>query len=385
MKRRVALIIETSTIYGRDLLAGIVRFMRTNRNWSVFLEQRDLAKKPPSWLADWDGDGIISRATTPGLVEAVRATGVPLVELTDRGSDHGLTYVWSDDRGIAQLGAKHLLTRGFRSFAFCGFKSEAWSKRRETAFAEAVHAAGFDCEFYNSPWQSSRAHTWEREQRDLSNWLRELPKPLGLMACNDIRGQHVLEACSSQKLTVPEEVAVVGVDNDELLCQLCDPPLSSVIPNAPQVGFLAAELLSRLMNGESVPREHLVEPIEVATRQSTDVVAVEDPHISSALAYIREHACEGISVEDVLKHVPVSRSTLERQLRRYVGRKPQQEIRHVQLKRVRELLSTTDLPTEQIALLSGFQHPEYMHVVFKRELGMTPGEFRRAAKARNSS
>lgn len=381
MKRHVALIIETSSGYGRALLAGVVRFMRMHDEWSVFLEQRDLTTEPPGWLANWKGDGILSRATTPQLVEAIAATGVPLVELTDRWVEAKLPDVRSDDAAIGSLAAEHLLERGFQHFGYCGFIGEAWSHRRQEAFIAAVERAGWSCEAYGSPWQTSAARSWDDEQQRLAAWLRRVPRPLGIMACNDVRGQHVLEACSAEGVAVPEEVAVIGVDNDELICQIGAPPLSSVIPNAEGVGFRAAELLSQLMGGNAsaVPSQ-LIEPLGVAVRQSTDVVAIDDAGIAAALHFIRQHACRGISVKEVTENVPVSRSTLERQLRKYLGRTPQQEIRNVQIKKARELLVTTDLPTERIALLCGFEHPEYMHVVFKRLTGMTPGAFRRRAQ-----
>ncbi len=381
MKRRVALIVETSTAYGRQLLSGIARFMRIHDEWSVFLEQRDLTQKPPAWLAHWNGDGIISRATTPKLVEAVDATGVPFVELTDRRKDSMLPYVRSDDAVIGRLAAEHLLERGFRRFGFCGFKGEAWSERRQIGFVTTVEQSGCTCDIYSSLWVSASASIWEEERRQLAEWLQKCPRPFGVMACNDIRGQHVLDACSEHQLAVPEDVAVLGVDNDELLCRISAPPLSSVIPNAEAVGFRAAELLTQLMNGDdSFERGQTIAPIGVATRQSTDIVAIDDPDIAAALYFIRQNACRGITVDEVTRNVAVSRSTLERQLRKYLGRTPQEEIRSVQIKRVRELLATTDLSTERIAALCGFEHPEYMHVVFKRVTEMTPGEFRQRAK-----
>lgn len=382
MKRHVALIIETSSIYGRDLLSGIVRYMRMHDQWSVFLEQRDLFKQPPTWLNNWQGDGIISRATTPKLLEAVAETGVPLVEVTDRRGGVEMPQVRSDDAAIGRMGADHLLERGFRRFAFCGYKGEAWSKRREDAFAGAVAVMSeLECLRFNSTWQGRSARVWEDEQQWMVDWLWKLTPPFAVMACNDIRGQQVIDACSKLDLAVPEQVAVVGVDNDELLCRVCSPPLSSVIPNAETVGFRAAEMLAQLMEGELPTSDlQLIEPLGVATRQSTDVVAIEDRDIASALHYIREHACRGLTVEEVVRHNPVSRSTLERQVRKYLGRTPQEEIRHVQIKRVRELLLSTDLSAERIAILCGFEHPEYLHVVFKRVTGMTPGEYRRKSQ-----
>ncbi|MGY8793512.1 MAG: XylR family transcriptional regulator [Woeseiales bacterium] len=379
MKRHVALIVETSSIYGRDLLAGIVRFMRMHDDWSVFLEQRDLWEQPPSWLNKWNGDGIISRATTPKLLEAISNTEVPLIELTDRHDDSSQPHFRSNDSAIGQMGAEHLLERGFERFGFCGFTGEAWSMRREEAFSEEVNnRTSSSCLRYNSSWHGPAARPWEDEQECLVQWLKELKPPFAIMACNDIRGQHVIDACSKLDLAVPEQVAVLGVDNDELMCRVCSPPLSSVISNAELVGFRAAEALARMMNGEEVDSQtQLIDPMRVATRQSTDVIAIEDRDIASALKYIREHACLGLSVQEVVQNNPISRSTLERQVRKYLGRTPQEEIRHVQIKRVSELLLTTDLSAERIAPLCGFDHPEYLHVVFKRITGMTPGEFRK--------
>jgi LacI family transcriptional regulator len=382
MKRHVVLIIETSSIYGRDLLSGIVRFMRMHDEWAVFLEQRDLWKEPPAWLNDWRGDGIISRATTPKLLDAVARTRVPLVEVTDRRGDSELPQVRSDDAAIGRMGADHLLERGFQRFGFCGFKGEAWSQRREEAFVDAVETATeAKCSCFNSPWHGPSALAWEAEQESIVAWLKQLEPPFAIMACNDVRGQHVIEACSKLSLAVPEQVAVIGVDNDDLLCRLCTPPLSSVIPNAERVGFQAAEMLARLMDGKNVSEQtQLIQPLGVATRQSTDVVAIEDRDVAAALHYIREHACRGLSVDEVVRNSPVSRSTLERQVRKYLGRTPQEEIRHVQIKRAKELLLTTDLSAERIAALCGFDHSEYLLVVFKRITGMTTSEFRKQVK-----
>ena len=376
MKRHVALIIETSSGYGRELLRGVVRFMRLHDDWPVFLEQRDLTKKPPAWLADWNGDGILSRATTPALVEAVKATGVPLVELTDRRADSGLPFVRSDDAAIGQMAAEHLLERGFQQYGFCGFSGEAWSHRREEGFVKTVRQAGWTCSVYNAPWHGRGSRSWREQQARLAKWLADSARPIGIMACNDVRGQHVLDVCSTQDIAVPEDVAVIGVDNDELICRICSPPLSSVIPDAERVGFQGAELLSALMDRDAPDEAQLVTPVGVATRHSSDVVAILDPMIAEAVRFIREHACQGLSVNDVTNAVHISRSTLERKIRQYFGRTPQEEIRQVQTKRVRELLVTSDLTAEQIAYRCGFEHPEYMHVVFKRLTGMTPGEFR---------
>jgi LacI family transcriptional regulator len=374
--------VETSMVYGRQLLRGITRYLRSHEPWSVFFEQRELAASPPDWLKTWRGDGIISRPTTPQLAELLQRKRIPVVNLNDIHPGLGLPLIESDHVAIGRLAALHLLERGFRHFAFCGFTGHAWSRTRLEGFRATVAEAGSACAVYESPWGGPSAHPWEKEQRQIGNWLRSLPQPVGVLACNDMRGQHVLDACKRVNLSVPEAVAVIGVDDDVLLCELCDPPLSSVVPNPERIGYEAAALLDHWMTGVKPPRlEWRIAPLGVTARQSTDVLAVDDPNVAAAVRYIREHACQGATVADVLNHVPLSRTAVERQFRKYLGHSPQAEIRAVQLKRVRQLLAETDLRLERIAELAGYEHPEYLSVVFKRETGQTPGQYRRQMRA----
>lgn len=378
---KVALLVEMSGIYGRQILDGVARYVRSHRPWSVFLEQRELRAPTPSWLLRTHWDGILCRSTDRRLARALLRRRIPTVDLNDIFSDLGLPRISSDHRAIGRLGAQHLLERGLRHFAFCGFTKETWSDLRYEGFAETVRAAGRCCALYRSPWRGSHAPEWTIDQEKIGGWILGLPKPLGLLACNDVRGQQVLNVCRSIGLAVPEEVAVVGVDNEKVLCELCDPPLSSVVPNPERIGYEAAELLDRLMADDAVPvAEQLVEPVDVVMRQSTDILGIDDREVAGAVRYIRENACCGIAVSDVLDHLSVSRSFLERRFRKYVGRSPQEEIRLVQTKRVKQLLAETDLALEAIAKLAGYVHPEYMSVVFKRMTGQTPGEFRRHAQ-----
>lgn len=380
-RRRVALIVETSSAYGRRILRGIRRYVHTHQSWSIFLEHRSLTTHPPLWLDSWGGDGIISRSTTEGLANATARSHVPIVDLTDRFGSFGQPQVWSDDRAIAQLGADHLRERGFKRFAFCGFSRESWSARRLGEFASIVQRIGQECFIYESPWFGDDAYPWEIEQERISNWLATLPRPVGIMACNDLRGQHVLDACQTLGLAVPEEVAVVGVDDDEEVCELCEPPLSSIIPNAELVGYKAAELLDGLMSGRLGEVTRLdVPPLGVVTRQSTDILAIDDPDVAAAVHYIREHACRGAVVDDVLAHVPISRSILERRFRQILDCSPQGLIRRMQLKRVKQLLIDTELPLMQVSQMAGFKHLEHMCAVFKREVGESPGVFRRKTR-----
>jgi LacI family transcriptional regulator len=275
------------------------------------------------------------------------------------------------------VGAEHLLERGFPHLAFCGYDA-AWSEVRRQGFSGAAQRAHVSCSVYQSPWRGRHLPEWDDDQDRIAKWIQSLPKPCGVMACNDPRGQQVLDACQRVDAAVPETVAVVGVDNDQVICELCDPPLSSVIPNPQRVGYEAAALLDHLMAGERpAVEDRTVEPIGVCTRQSTDVLAVDDPYVAAAMTYVRDHATEGCTVDDVLQHVPLGRSSLERRFRKCLGRSPQAEINRVRIKRIYQLLAETDLPLSRIAELVGYEHPEYLSVVFKRETGQTPGQYRR--------
>ncbi|MDX1564183.1 MAG: substrate-binding domain-containing protein, partial [Phycisphaeraceae bacterium] len=202
-----------------------------------------------------------------------------------------------------------------------------------------------------------------------------------VMACNDLMGQQVLNASRAVGVSIPEEVAVIGVDNDELFCDLSDPPLSSVEPNTEKIGYEAAGLLDRMMQGEPPPSAKVfIDPMGVVTRQSTDVLAIEDRHVAAAVSFIRQHACDGINVEDVLQHVRIPRSSLERRFSASIGRTPKAEIVRVQIERVKQLLAATDYILPRIAELAGFKHPEYMSVVFKQKTGRTPGQYRKESQ-----
>jgi LacI family transcriptional regulator len=283
------------------------------------------------------------------------------------------------------MAAEHLLDRGFRRFAFCGFNGTEWSDLRRLGFESRVTEAGFPCQIFANPMLSRANDNAEYEELDaryeeeLKRWLESLPKPVGMMACNDSRGRQVLNCCRDSNLAVPDDVAVVGVDKDEILCELSDVPLSSVILNAQQIGYEAADLLARMMAGEAcdAAQSILVKPHGLATRRSTDVLAIEDRQSAAALRLIREHACEGINVPFLAKAVGVSRRSLERRLAETLGRSPNAEILRVRLERVCRLLTESDFPLSEVAARAGFENTEYLSRLFKKKLGMTLGEFRK--------
>jgi len=374
MKRKnVALIVETSGIYGREILKGIARFRNTHDPWSVFLDERELNTPPPDWLLNWDGDGVICRSTTPTLAAGLQMKGLAVVDLNDRHGDLGLPRVSSNMVAIGRIAAQHLLNRDFLRIAYCGFDGEPWCEARLEGLRQVITPVSV----FRTPWRGLREHAWEEERDLICEWLRSLPRPLGVVACNDARGHHVLDACKTLGLSVPEEVAVIGVDNASTFCALCDPPLSSVVPDAEAIGYQAASLLDHAMRGTPIEnRTILVEPKGVATRESTDSVAISDPVVAKARRFIRENSKNGIGVRDVLSWSGVSRSTLERRFRTALGCSPHDEITRSRIARVKVLLRETDRSIRRIAEDAGFEHSEYLMVQFKRETGMTPTEWR---------
>ncbi len=378
---RVALLIETSNAYARGLLRGIVRYTEQHPPWSLQVLEQGRGDDPPSWLQQWNGDGIIARIEKPSIARAVLRKRLPAVDVSAARLAPSLPWVETDDERIAKLAAEHLIGRGFRHFAFCGDARFNWSLWRERHFTEHLQEAGFDCRSY-----SPRNSTASRGTllAGLGRWLKSLPKPIGILACYDVRGQQVLDACREVSLGVPDEVAVIGVDNDELLCHLASPPLSSVIPDTMQAGYEAAALLDAMMAGKEVaPTEHLIPPLGIAERQSTDILAVEDRDIARAVQFIREHACEGINVSDVLRTCRLSRRVLERRFRHLIGHTPRVEILRTRLRRVRQLVAETDLAFGEIAERTGFQHTEYLSVVFKRETRRTLRDYRAEVRGKD--
>lgn len=373
-QRKVALLIETSNAYARGLVLGVVAYIREHVSWSICLMEAGRGDPPPSWLEDWDGDGIIARIENRRIARAVTRTGLPAVDVSAGRYLPMLPRVEADDRAIAKIAADHLVGRGFQHLAYCGDDRFEWSRARGLYFEQMAQSAGCACNHYRP-----RKPAVEPSQQvaSIASWLKKVVRPVGVFACFDYRGQQVLDACRSLGLVVPEEVGVVAVDNDEVPCELASPPLTSIEPNSRRAGYEAAALLDRMMNGESVGAVELrIAPVGIQRRQSSDALAVEDRQMAAAMRFIREHACESIQVSDALRVVPLSRRVFETRFKASLGITPHDAIVRARLGRVRQLLAETDLSLDEIAERSGFSHPEYMSVVFKREMGVPPGVFR---------
>ena len=361
------------------LLRGIAHYQQAHGGWSTLADDhpRTADELRERLARGWDG--VISQNTSAALVAACAERGIPLVDLDDSPTFAGVSKIRPDNVAIGAMGGEFFLDRGFRSFAFVGPVSGGWARERRDGFVEAVRLGGHKAEVL--ALTASAGDVPDRgveEGRALARWLREFPKPVGVMASDDQRAVRVLEAAREAGCLVPEEVAVLGADNDVVRCELATPTLSSVDPGLFQVGYRAAEHLAQRMTGRGVVACDLrLDPAEIAVRRSTDVLAIPDRAVAAAVRHIAEHACEGLTVAEVLPHAAVSRAQLEKKFRQHLGRSPQAEIRRVQVERIRKLLADTDLPLKRIAGLTGFAYMEYLCVVFRRLTGETPGTYRR--------
>lgn len=388
---RVALLVESSHGFGRRVLQGIAAYAKAHGPWTFHHEDRTFDDPAPSGLRAWKADGVIARVATPRLASQLRRLRVPVVDVYEQNLLRGYAGVVVDHQAVVRLAVDHLRECGFQHFAFTGFPGASFSRERARLFAEYVALWGFTPHVYNPPARGkpvglAKIEADARRHADsLATWLCQLPKPAGLLACNDMRAQQVLTVCGERGIEVPDALGVIGIDNDEVRCDLSAPSLSSVDPNAYQIGYEAAALLHRMIQRQKrTPRTIVVKPAGVVSRRSTDVLAFANPEIADAVRYIRDHACRGLKMEDVLRHAKVSRATLDRQFLKYLGRTPRAEIVRVQVQRARELLATTDFPLKQVAHLAGFVHLETMYRVLQRVTHQTPSQYRRATSRRSS-
>ncbi len=373
----VALLIETSNAYCRSLLQGIADYVRDNSPWSLYLGEHERGVPVPGWLRRWKGDGVIARIENKKMAQAIVEIDAPAVNVSATDFVKEMPTVTANEETMVRMAFEHLQERGFQEFAFCGTAGYSWSVKREEKFQRLVHEAGGTCHIYKHATTGSRRENWEQEQAKVAKWLESLPKPVGLLASHDFRGQHVLDACHRAKIAVPEQVAVISLGNDAVLCNLTSPLMTSVTANPQDTGYKAAWVLDQLMAGKSVnPRVLLVEPFGVHLRQSTDVTAIDDEDVVTALQMIRRQACDSIKVEDILVKIPLSRRQLELRFKKLVGRTLHEEILRVKIGQAKRLVAHSKLPLSDIAYRTGFSHASHMGEVFQNKLGLSPSEYR---------
>jgi LacI family transcriptional regulator len=379
----VRLRLATDIGYGRELALGIATYTRSHGRWAFQQWSRGGALAIPSSDYLDVGDGLIAHIHNDAMVKQVRQSGLPAVNISGRMAKIDLPSVLPEDRAIGQMAAQHFMDRGYRHFAFVGMGDYGFSNRRGDAYIAAArtaeglsHVARYDIH-YGPKW------TMDGQQDQLAAWIAALPKPVAVFACNDGQASNVLEACRRCEVRVPEDIAVLGVDNDVVMCEFNNPTISSIDPNIQQIGYQAAAMLDKLMKGQKLSEtQRLVPPRGIVTRQSSDAMAMEDQDIAEAMRFIRTNAQQAIGVEDVLKQVSMNRRMLERRFRKAVGRTPAAEIRRCRIDAAKRMLTDTDKSMSEIATACGFQYAQHMAQAFHQLTGMTPSEYRGRSAAR---
>jgi LacI family transcriptional regulator len=381
---RVALLIETSRAYGRAILNGIANYAHAHGPWSFFTVERVLHSRVPQWVETWRGDGIIARIEDRRMAAQLLRCGCPVVDVLGQAHLADIHSFDTDAAAVAEMAANLFLRAGFRHFAFCGYTGIPFSDQRRRAFVAYLQTRGHSVQCAPSLSPTGRASDIQGVERrgitglkTIAAWLQRQQRPLAVLACNDTCAQQVLNACREHGLRVPEQIAVVGVDNDDVLCNLCDPPLSSVEPDAQTLGARAAALLDRLMQGEAVPPQRVqIAPRRLVERASTDTVPIPDPLTAAAVRYIRNHVSEGISVKDVLVHVGRSRTVLEERFRQQLHRTVHEEIANRRTDEACRLLRETKLSLQEVADRTGFGTAAHLCRWFRRHFGRTPSQYR---------
>ena len=378
-KYHVAIMLRGLMPSHHELRVAIGRWAAMRGDWDLHASGVD-AFRPLGPMEKWDGDGAIAGVTTEGHLAEAQALSSPVVNISHRLECPDTPHVWLDEEGIGRTAAEHMLETGHRNIAFLGNLGHAYSDGRCRGVAKSLIDRGLSLRATSI--QELGGEHYETRWDRLERWLRDGGFPQGVICANDNLGRQVTETCRGVSIDVPDQVAVVGVDDAVGMCELCIPPLSSVRIDAYRLGWEACALLQRLMDGEPVPEEYpRIAPLGVSVRQSSDALAIDDPVVAAAVRFIREHAREMINVNDVLREIPAARRSIERKFRRYLGRSPWQEIRRVQVEHVKRLLIETDWAMPRVAEGSAFRDAKDLSTQFRKFTGQTPTRFRRSHRS----
>ncbi|MDG1357919.1 MAG: DNA-binding transcriptional regulator [Akkermansiaceae bacterium] len=381
--KRIAVLVDTSTGWGRRVIRGVANYAFKQPGWQITIEPRGTAEQV-SLPEGWQGDGVIARISSKRLYHELRVFGKPGVNVSGielKGVD--MPRVINDYRTSAKLAVGHFANRGFRHLAYCGPDKLSHVARHCAAFEKEAAEGGFSCEVFRRD-KGLQNKSWQQTREALVHWLKRLPKPVGVFTWGSERGRSLLNACLEAGISVPEQVAVLGGDDDELLCDTCTPPLSAIVTPAEQAGYEAARILHALMEDKPAPGEDvLLAADEVYTRQSTDILAIEDQDVSRVVNYIRENIQDSsLQVADLADLVGLSRRALERRFNQALGYGPAHEVQTTRNQLVKKLLRETDMSITDVAARAGYASHEYMIRAFKKETGKTPLKYRRWVRAR---
>lgn len=387
--KNVLVFIENSRTYGRGLLRGIAKYARVLGSWNFFIRPEFYSQPGPfsdpgnfkdflEHITQSGLDGIITRELPADLMQHITELNLPTIVIPyiKEFPPNVANRIVTDSEAIAEMVAKYYIEKGFRNFAYCGYDAMFWSQKRKKFFEAYLNDNNFPLYIYSTS-EKIGEHNWYLEKERLAIWLKSLPKPVGILTCTDDRGLQLLEVCRYANIKTPEEVSIVGIDNDHLVCALSNIALSSVDLTTTQAGYDAAAMLERQMNGEEIPNFTIkIKPKRVITRQSSDILAIDDAKVARAMEFIRENSRSNIKVEDVVKAALSSRRVLEQNFKETLGVTIGDEIRRHKIERICELLTETNLPIKQIASITGFETSKHIARYFSRVKGINLQEFR---------
>ena len=378
---RVTVLVSGWTQYGRGIIEGVWQYAQRNGPWMLSLdlgEPDERTRLPRASL----GDGVIAAVHTAKMVDKLKAAGVPAVNVAStvlNGAD--FPRVQSDPDAVVQMAIDHLMESGLNQIAYCGEPHRGFIKHWSDAYESAMRSMGQQAEVYAPRRRLSYKTPIDTHLREIRHWVEKLPKPVGVIGWSTVGCRHLAMACTEAGLSVPDEVAIISLETEDLLGRAISPPISGVDIAVEEIGVKAAGILDQLFRGEAVEEPTvMLQPLGVTARQSTDLLMADDPMVRDALRFIRDHASFGIDVRDVLQEVPVARRTLERRFKELLNRTPAEEIRRVKLERVRELLAETQMSIPEIADAAGFNYAEHMIPAFKKMFDCTPTAYRKRVR-----
>ncbi|MBV1787641.1 DNA-binding transcriptional regulator [Marinobacterium sp. D7] len=378
---RITLLFNANKVYDRQIIQGIGEYIQASQSaWDIFLEEDFLCRI--DHIKEWMGDGVIADFDDPEIAEALKDIGAPVIGIGGSYMDEAdyphVPYVATDNQSLVREAYQHLKHKGLEHFACYGLPpspKKRWAQEREKEFSRLVAKDGYECRIFEGGETSPE--TWQEDMDRLAEWLKALPKPIGIISVTDSRARHVLQVCEHLGLLVPDSVSVIGIDNEELTRHLTRVPLSSVGQGCRAMGYHAAKLLHQALQGAELRSvRKLIPPTGVIERQSTDFKALKDPVVIQAMHFIRLNACKGIKVDQVSDHIGVSRSSLERRFRQERKQTVHDEIHLTKFERATTLITTTELPIAEIAGLCGYPSVHYLYNVFRKHLNMTPKDYR---------
>lgn len=380
---KIILLIDFTEDYGKSLLKGVTKYSKENGPWMFCrmpLQYReDLSMDNIIQFAkDWKADGIIAQFYNHADIKKLQETKIPVIVEDFKERFEEFPNITGGYFEAGQMGAKYFINKGYKNFAFYGFDNIVWSRERAEGFEDSVKKHGEKVHFF-SPKKIASRELWYYKPSALSKWLTKLPKPIAIMACDDERAQNITEACKHSKIKIPEEVAVLGVDNDELTCNLSDPPLSSISLDTEQGGYEAAKLMCQLIENKNFERHDIiVRPTTIITRQSTDICATTDHQIAKALNFIHQNIENNINVEDVLKKVSISRRALEKRFLEVTGSAIYKYICQLRIRKFSDKLLESEKSIYEIAIELGYNDNKNLSRLFKQIHGSTPLQYRKA-------